>query len=65
MKKYSFPSNKDCKYISKFVLKRRKKNINRLKKDALKWVRTAWENKMDYEVNWLGIPIIQNPYDMI
>ena len=29
------------------------------------WIRAAWENKLDYEVSWLGMPIIQNPYDMI
>lgn len=65
MKKYSFPTKKEILNIKKFVSGRKNKNINELERDALQWTRTAWENKMDYEVMWLGIPIIQNPYDMV
>lgn len=65
MKKYSFPSEKEIINIKQFVTRKENKNIKALRKDALQWTRTAWENKMDYEVTWLGIPIIQNPYDIV
>jgi len=65
MKKLNFPSEEDMKFINKFVLKRKNKKIIELNTQGRAWTRTSWENKMDYEVNWLGIPIIQNPYDMI
>jgi cephalosporin hydroxylase len=65
MKKLSFPTSKEQKAIEKFVTKRQNKNLAELEKDALTWTRTAWGNKMDYEVSWFGIPIIQNPYDMV
>jgi cephalosporin hydroxylase len=65
MRTYSFPNIKEIKDIKRFVLQLKNKDIKKLKKDSLQWTRTAWENKMDYEVTWFGIPIIQNPYDMI
>ncbi len=64
-KKYSFPTNKEISDLSKYVLRASKKDFKKLEKASLAWIRAAWENKLDYEVNWLGIPIIQNPYDMI
>ena len=65
MKNLTFPTENEMKLIEPFILKRKKKNSQQLKKDGLQWTRTAWENKMDYEVTWLGIPIIQNPYDIV
>lgn len=65
MKKYSFPTDEEIKNIKKFVRTKKNKDIRSLKKDALTWTRTAWQNKMDYDVTWLGIPIMQNPYDII
>jgi cephalosporin hydroxylase len=29
------------------------------------WTRSGWQNKLSYEVTWLGIPIIQLPEDMV
>jgi cephalosporin hydroxylase len=29
------------------------------------WTRSNWENRLSYEVSWLGIPIIQLPEDMV
>ncbi|MBI4059483.1 class I SAM-dependent methyltransferase [Candidatus Giovannonibacteria bacterium] len=65
MKNYSFPTKKEIEGISKRVLRRKDKDIKKLEKASLGWIRAAWENKLDYEVNWLGMTIIQNPYDMI
>ncbi len=65
MKNRIFPTPSQINDISKFVLRKKSKNVEQLRKVGLEWTRTAWENKMDYEVSWLGVPIIQNPYDMI
>ncbi len=65
MKKFEFPTKKDVEGLSKYILRRKNKDTKKLQKIALKWTQTAWENKIDYEVNLLGVPIIQNPYDMI
>lgn len=64
-KKLIFPTQKTIQQLNDFVLKRKKKNNPELEETSLKWIRTAWENKMDYEVSWFGVPIIQNPYDMV
>lgn len=29
------------------------------------WTRSNWQNRLSYEVSWLGIPIIQLPEDMV
>jgi cephalosporin hydroxylase len=29
------------------------------------WTRSNWQNKLSYEVSWLGIPIIQLPEDIV
>lgn len=63
--KYSFPTKKEIADISKYVLRRKNKDVKKLEKASLGWIRAAWENKLDYEVSWLGMTIIQNPYDMI
>lgn len=64
-KQYVFPTQKEIDEIKMYVKSKKKKNIKKLEQDALQWVRTAWINKMDYEITWLGIPIIQNPYDIV
>ncbi|MBI2048872.1 MAG: class I SAM-dependent methyltransferase [Candidatus Liptonbacteria bacterium] len=65
MKNYSFPTKKEIADVSKHVLRRKNKDTKKLEKASLGWIRAAWENKLDYEVSWLGMTIIQNPYDMI
>lgn len=64
-KSLTFPNENEIAALDKFILKRKKKDTLALEETSLPWIRTAWENKMDYEVSWFGIPIIQNPYDMI
>ncbi len=65
MKQYAFPTREEVTNIKKFVIRKKSKNNKELKASARTWVRTAWENKMDYEVSWFGIPIMQNPYDIV
>ena len=63
--RYKFPTEREIKNLSRFVLRKKDKDLGRLKKVAKHWIAASWINRLDYEVNWLGIPIIQNPYDMI
>jgi len=51
--------------LRKYVLTKKNKDINDLKKIANKWIKISVENKLSYEIDWLGIPIIQLPEDMI
>lgn len=64
-KTYSFPSKREINDLSRHIKRRDKKDFRRLEEASLAWIRAAWENRLDYEVSWLGMPIIQNPYDMI
>lgn len=65
MTEYTFPTQAEMDEVGKFVRRESNKNSQQLEKDGRQWTRTAWENKLDYEVNWFGVPIIQNPYDMV
>ena len=64
-KPFSFPSEEEIKNLDRYILKEKDKNIEQLKKAAREWLTAHWENKLSYEVNWLGVPIIQTAEDMI
>lgn len=51
--------------LRKYVLVKKEKNIEELKKAGLEWVRASSENKLSYEIDWLGVPVIQTPEDLI
>lgn len=51
--------------LRKYVLTKKNKNIRELKEAALKWTKASSKNKLTYEIDWLGVPIIQTPEDMI
>ena len=51
--------------LEQFVLKEKNKNIRELKEAAEKWVTVAAKNKLTYEIEWMGIPVIQTPEDLI
>ena len=60
MNKYeSIPS------LRKYVRIKENKNIKELEEAAIKWVKVSAENRLTYEIDWLGVPIIQTPEDMI
>src|SRR3989338_7196819 len=63
--RYDFPSSGEIKNLSKYILRRPIKNAAQLKKVALAWQIAAADNKLDWDVSWLGIPIIANPYDIV
>lgn len=51
--------------LRKYVLTKEDKDYKHLDEVSFNWVKASIENKLAYEVDWLGIPIIQSPTDMI
>lgn len=41
------------------------KDRAQLEKAGLEWVKTAAKNRLSYEIDWLGIPVIQTPEDLV
>jgi len=60
-----WPSEDDVTELKKHVKRKKNKDISELKKDSKRWIRSSWQNKLSYEITWLGIPIIQLPSDII
>lgn len=57
--------NQNVSPLRKYVLTKKDKNIKELKEMALKWLKLSAENKLSYEVDWMGVPVIQTPQDLI
>lgn len=51
--------------LQEFVLTKKDKDEKELKKAARQWVVASAKNKLVYEIEWLGIPVIQTPEDLI
>ncbi len=51
--------------LRKYVRTKEDKNIKELEEIGLKWVGVLAENRLSYEINWLGVPVIQTPEDLI
>jgi len=51
--------------LRKYVLTKRDKNTLDLEKVGLQWTKVAEENRLSYEIDWLGVPVIQTPEDLI
>lgn len=51
--------------LRKYVLTKKDKNIEQLKEAGWNWVKASVENKLSYEVDWLGVPVIQTPADLV
>lgn len=51
--------------LREYVLSRKDKNTEELEKVGLQWTKVAAENRLSYEIDWLGIPVIQTPADLI
>jgi cephalosporin hydroxylase len=41
------------------------KNIEELEEIGLKWLKVSTENRLHYEIDWLGVPVIQAPEDLM
>jgi cephalosporin hydroxylase len=51
--------------LRKHVLTKENKDVDELKKISKQWTKVAHENKLSYEIDWLGVPIIQTPEDIV
>jgi len=51
--------------LRKYVHTKENKNIKELEEVGIKWAKVSAENRLSYEIDWLGVPIIQTPEDMI
>lgn len=51
--------------LREYVLTKKDKNIHELEKVGLQWTKVAAENRLSYEIDWLGVPVIQTPEDLI
>jgi len=51
--------------LKKYVKFKKNKNFKELEETADKWIKVSAENKLAYEVEWFGVPIIQTSEDMI
>jgi cephalosporin hydroxylase len=56
---------KDIPSLRKYVLTKADKDTNKLEEVGLAWARVAQENRLAYEIDWLGVPVIQTPEDLI
>lgn len=51
--------------LREHVLVKKDKNIEELEKAGLEWARVCEENRLSYEIDWLGVPVIQTPEDLV
>ena len=56
---------KNIPSLRKYVRIEENKDIGELEEVAIKWTKVSAENRLSYEIDWLGVPIIQTPEDMI
>jgi len=50
--------------LRKYVLIKNDKNIEELEAIGKQWTKVAAENRLSYELEWLGVPVIQTPEDL-
>lgn len=55
----------DIPSLRKYVLTKRDKDEKGLEAAAISWKKAAQENKLSYEIDWLGIPVIQTAEDLV
>ena len=51
--------------LRKYVLTKNNKNTKELEKIGKQWTKVAAENRLSYEIDWLGVPVIQTPEDLV
>jgi len=55
----------NIKSLDKYVKKCQNKHEKNLHKSSNEWLKVSAENKIDYELKWLGVPIIQTAEDIV
>lgn len=56
---------KNIPSLRNHVLTKKDKNVKELEKAGLEWARVCSDNKLSYEIEWLGVPIIQTSEDIV
>ncbi len=56
---------KNIPSLRSHVLTKKDKDEKEIEKAALEWARVCSENKLSYEIDWLGVPVIQTPEDLV
>lgn len=51
--------------LKQYVRTIKDKNFKELEEAGLNWAKAAAKNHLSYEIEWLGVPIIQTPEDMV
>ncbi len=51
--------------LRKYVLTEKNKNTEELKRVGMGWAEVCSKNKLSYEIDWLGVPVIQTPEDLV
>jgi len=56
---------KNIPSLRSHVLTKKDKNIEELERIGAEWARVCEDNKLSYEIDWLGVPVIQTPEDLV
>lgn len=48
-----------------YVLTKKDKDVEELERVGAQWASVSDKNKLSYEIDWLGIPVIQTPEDLV
>ncbi len=51
--------------LRKYVLTEKNKDVKELEKAGMDWASVSSKNKLSYEIDWLGVPVIQTPEDLV
>lgn len=56
---------KNIPSLKKYVLTKKDKDVKALEKSGLEWAKICSENHLSYEIEWLGVPVIQTAEDLV
>lgn len=56
---------KNLASLRKYVKYKKRKEIKALRKVSLEWLKIAAKNRLTYEIDWLGVPVIQTPEELV
>ncbi|MFC1952760.1 cephalosporin hydroxylase family protein [Chloroflexota bacterium] len=58
-------SYNDVPSLRKFVRTKKNKDVPELERAGSQWIKAVAENRLSYEIDWLGVPVIQTPEDLV
>lgn len=51
--------------LREYVLTEKNKDVKELERVGAEWAAVCDKNKLSYEIDWLGVPVIQTPEDLV